>query len=284
MKIKMLQWFAIVLIIQMGLLHFFTAQREYEEAAYVGYLFMANFMGALIAAYGIYYKQAWGWLLGLVLATGSIAGYVLSRTVGMPGMAVEERMDPYGVVAVLVEALIILLVLLRPWRMNAVVLQEEQTVTPGRQRYLFPVSALVVIGFISLATYLWDVKLNEIPLHEHVGTLDQVCSTPLTSLAELKEKYGIEVSLVVITEMGGIVDVRLKIVDPDKAHALLVNQAALLVNQQALILAPHLHNHYKMKPDKLYFMFFSSQRSLVHAGSSVSLVFGRTRVEPILVQ
>jgi len=197
-------------------------------------------------------------------------------------MPVEERLDAFGLVAVAVEVTVILMVVLRPWRF--VLDEAEQVPGTGRLRYSAPILALVLIIGMSLATTQWDAILNQIPLHEHVGTLAQVCSTPLTSLDELKQKYGIEVSLVVISEMGGIVDVRLKIVDPDKAHALLVNQAALLVNQQSLILAPHLHNHYKLKPDKLYFMFFSSQRNAIHTGSSVSLVFGRTRVAPIIVQ
>jgi len=282
MKSKLFQWLAIVFIVQMGLLHFFTAQREYEEVAYMGYLFMANFLGSLIAAYGVYHKKVWGWLFGLFLAIGSIIGYILSRSIGLPGMPVEERLDAFGLVAVAVEVTVILMVVLRPWRF--VLDEAEQVPGTGRLRYSAPILALVLIIGMSLATTQWDAILNQIPLHEHVGTLAQVCSTPLTSLDELKQKYGIEVSLVVISEMGGIVDVRLKIVDPDKAHALLVNQAALLVNQQSLILAPHLHNHYKLKPDKLYFMFFSSQRNAVHTGSSVSLVFGRTRVAPIIVQ
>ena len=38
MKSKFLQWFAIILIIEIGLLHILTAQKEYDEAAYMGYL------------------------------------------------------------------------------------------------------------------------------------------------------------------------------------------------------------------------------------------------------
>ena len=102
-KTKLLHWFAIVLILETGLLHLVTAQGEYEEAAYMGYLFAANFFGSLIASFGIYHRQRWGWLLGLVIAAGSIAGYVWSRTFGMPGMNVEEWFVPYGVVSLSVE-------------------------------------------------------------------------------------------------------------------------------------------------------------------------------------
>jgi hypothetical protein len=48
---KFLHWYGIVLILEIGLLHILTAQSEYEEAAYMGYLFAANFFGSLIAAF-----------------------------------------------------------------------------------------------------------------------------------------------------------------------------------------------------------------------------------------
>ena len=116
MKSKFLHWLAIILILEIGLLHIITAQGEYEEAAYMGYLFAANFFGSLIAALGIYHKQFWGWMLGLVIAAGSIAGYIWSRTLGMPGMNVEEWFTPYGIVSMSLEGAFILLVLLRPWK------------------------------------------------------------------------------------------------------------------------------------------------------------------------
>ena len=99
MKSNMLRWFAIALILEIGLLHIMTAQGQYESAAYMGYLFAANFFGALIAAFGIYHKQFWGWALGLIIAVGSIAGYAWSRTLGMPGMNAEEWFSPYGIVS-----------------------------------------------------------------------------------------------------------------------------------------------------------------------------------------
>jgi hypothetical protein len=97
MKPGLLRWLGIFLILETGLLHLMTAQVEYEEAAYLGYLFAANFFGALAAAFGIHHKQFWGWMLGFVIAAGSVAGYTWSRTLGMPGMEVEEWFTPYGV-------------------------------------------------------------------------------------------------------------------------------------------------------------------------------------------
>jgi hypothetical protein len=112
-----------------------------------------------------------------------------------------------------------------------------------------------------------------------------VCSTPSTTLAELEEEYGVQVSLVATSMMGSIVDVRVKIIDPDKAHTLLQNQVALLVNQQVLILAPHMHSHNvtRLKKGKIFSVFFPTQQ-IVSKGTEVSLVFGSVRVEPVTVQ
>ena len=80
-------------------------------------------------------------------------------------------------------------------------------------------------------------------------------------------------------------DVRLKIVDPVKAHALLQNQVALFADEQSLVLAPHMHSHTasRLKAGKIFVIFFPTQQ-VIHAGSEVSLVFGSVRVEPVAVR
>ena len=281
LKPGILYWLAIVLILETGLLHIVTAQGEYEEAAYMGYLFAANFFGSLIAAFGIYHRQLWGWILGLVIAVGSMAGYFWSRTLGMPGMNVEEWFIPYGIVSMSVEAAFILIVLLRPWKIHT---GESLSGIHPRSSYLPHIAALFVVLSITVLAHQWDVAVLRAFGH-HVGSLDQVCNTPVTTLAELEERYGVQVSLAATSMMNSIVDVRIKIIDPNKAHALLQNQAALLVNQQALILAPHMHSHNttRLKAGKAFIMFFPTQQK-ISVGSQVSLVFGSVRVEPVVVR
>jgi len=281
MKSKFLQWFAIVLILEIGLLHIITAQKEYDEAVYMGYLFAANFFGSLIAAFGIFHKQRWGWMLGFVISIGSIAGYIWSRTIGMPSMNVEEWFSPYGIVSMSLEGVFVLLVLLRAWKMQA---SELSLSANTGFRYLAPVIGLFCVLTVGGLTYRWDYTVTQAFGH-HVGSLAQVCTTPPTSLAELEEKYGVQVALVANSMMGSIVDVRLKVVDPEKAHALLQNQAALLLNQEALVLAPHMHSHgsTRLKVGKIFTIFFPSQQ-IIHPGSSVSLVFGSVRTEPVVVR
>ncbi len=269
------------MLIEIGLIHIYLAQSKYDQAAYMGYIFAANFFGALIAAYGIYRRQLFGWILGGIIAIGSIAGYVWSRTLGMPGMRVEEWLNPFGIVAVSIEGLFILLLLFRPWRTPV-----GEILPPdiAKVRYVLPVVGLLMIVSISTLAYRWDAAFNQ-AFGYHIGTLKQVISTPLTSNSDLQQKYGIQVIQAATSMMGGIVDVRIRILDTNKAHVTLLNQAALLVNQQELVLSPHMHSHTlsRMKVGSIYFLFFPTQQ-LIHSGSEINLVFGPIRTAPVIVK
>ena len=96
----------ISLIVVVGLIHLIDAPGDLQEAPYQGLLFVANFFGAITAAIGIYRGRRWGWILGALVAGGALVGYVISRTVGLPGLPVEEEwLEPLGLLSLLVEAL-----------------------------------------------------------------------------------------------------------------------------------------------------------------------------------
>lgn len=282
MKSKILRWLAILFILQSGLFQYLTAQAQYDKAPYLGYVTFANFAGLLVSAVLIQRRKKFGWFLGFFIVTESVFGYVLTRTVALPGMVVEPWLYPYGMVGAILAGLFILLFLFaQPWKSG---LLDEEPESRSRYFYLVPLTGLLMISAVTYGVYRWDAYAYQIGYHVHVGSLKTVCSTPVTSFDELEQKYGLKVTLVAITAMDSFVDVRLKVVDPEKAMALLQNQAAILVNQDVLILAPHLHTHWKLKQGKLHVMFFPTQNNTVHAGSEVSLVFGGVRVEPVVVR
>jgi uncharacterized membrane protein YfcA len=96
----------ISVIVIVGLIHLIGAPEELEEAPYQGLLFLANFFGALTAAIGIYRGRSWGWSLGTLVSVGAFIGYVISRTIGLPGLPVEEEwLEPLGLLSLLIEAL-----------------------------------------------------------------------------------------------------------------------------------------------------------------------------------
>ncbi len=96
----------ISLIVVVGLIHLINSPEDLEEGSYTGVLYLANFLGALAAAVGIYRGRRWGWALGLLIAAGAFVAYLISRTVGLPGLPVEtEWLEPLGVLSLIVEAL-----------------------------------------------------------------------------------------------------------------------------------------------------------------------------------
>lgn len=282
MKPKYLRWFAIILILQIGLFQYLISQPQYDKAAYLGYIALGNAVAALVSAILISRGNRLGWWLGFFVSAESIVGFVLTRTVALPGMAVEPWLYPYGIVGTIVAGVFILFFLII-WLFK-INLVDEEPASPSRTSYLLPLTGLLLLSAITYSSYRWDAYAAEVGYHIHVGSLNAVCSTPLTTFDELEQKYGLKVSLVAVTAMNSIVDVRLKVVDPEKAQALLKNQAAILVDQQVLILAPHLHTHWKLRPNKLHVMFFPTQNNTVHSGSQISLVFGGVRVEPVVVR
>jgi len=108
----------ISLIVVVGLIHLINSPEDLAEGSYTGVLYLANFFGAILAAIGIYRGRSWGWALGALVSVGAFVGYVISRTVGLPGLPVEEEwLEPLGLLSLLVEALFVglyLTVFVRP--------------------------------------------------------------------------------------------------------------------------------------------------------------------------
>jgi len=95
-----------------GLIHFYLARVASSAVPYLGVLFVAAGIGAIVAAIGIVLNRVgWGWLLGLAIAGLTLLGYVLSRTVGLPGLPAipSAWFDPLGVASLVCEALFIIL-------------------------------------------------------------------------------------------------------------------------------------------------------------------------------
>src|SRR3954468_3278509 len=113
----------VVLISLTGLIHLLVTPEYYGFASYLGLLMLANFAGSVVSAVGIYQRQVWGWVLGVVMAAGAFVGYVESRTLGLPGLpSWEPFTEPPGLISLVVEAIFLGLAayaLTRPRRATA---------------------------------------------------------------------------------------------------------------------------------------------------------------------
>jgi hypothetical protein len=103
---KLTEWIGMVFILIIGILHIYSSPDEFNDAPYLGIMFIGAFVGSIIAAIGIYrHSFLWGWGLGALIALGSCVGYILSRTVGLPISGVEPWGPGIGYFSLLMEIL-----------------------------------------------------------------------------------------------------------------------------------------------------------------------------------
>jgi hypothetical protein len=98
-KSSVLRLVAILVLLAGGMIHLYLTRAAYGAVPYIGVLFAASFAGAVAAAFGIYRGSGWGWMLGFLVAASTLMGYVLSRTVGLPGLPAMPGawLDPLGI-------------------------------------------------------------------------------------------------------------------------------------------------------------------------------------------
>ena len=143
-------------------------------------------------------------------------------------------------------------------------------------RLIFSVIIILILAVITLSAYIsFNLHLSE----------NRLKPVPITQ-ATLEQKYGLHVQLVATTAAGGLIDVRLKIIDPQKARMLLGDQAnfpALLVGNGVVIrVAEDIASQpIKFEKDAGIYVLYPNAGNLVQPGSAVTITFGELQVEPI---
>jgi len=86
-----------------GGLHLVLAPEYLAEKVYIGVLFILGGLAALVVAARLWTRDdRRAWALGGLMAAGMAAGFILSRSVGLPGFH-ESEWEPSGIVSVLLE-------------------------------------------------------------------------------------------------------------------------------------------------------------------------------------
>jgi hypothetical protein len=94
---------AAALLAATGALHLILAPEYLQEKAYIGTLFIAGGLAALAVAARLWSRHdRQAWVLGALMAAGMAAGFILSRTIGLPGFH-ESDWEPSGLLSVLLE-------------------------------------------------------------------------------------------------------------------------------------------------------------------------------------
>jgi hypothetical protein len=103
---------------------------------------------------------------------------------------------------------------------------------------------------------------------------------------ELEQKYGLRIDLVAVTAAGGFVDVRIRMVNGEKAKTLLsdkMNFPALAVWNRAVLQAPEdvRSQAIKFENDGKMFIMYPNSGGAVKTGTPVGIRFGDIAVDPI---
>lgn len=151
---------------------------------------------------------------------------------------------------------------------------------PRTINYLLIVFILIVL--LSLGMYLFNSYqvFRPATLPKNVDTI---------SRQGLEEQYGLRVNLIAVTAAGGMVDLRLKIVDGEKAKLLLQdkkNFPAVFVNGNVTLTASEdaKSKEIKFENDGNLFLMFPNAGNAVQRGATVTVLFGDIALEPIEVQ
>jgi len=106
---------------------------------------------------------------------------------------------------------------------------------------------------------------------------------------ELEKKYGLRMDLVAVTAAGGFVDVRIRIVNGEKAKALLSdkeNFPALSVGRNLILQAPGdiKSQEIRYENNGTMFIMYANSGGAVQPGTPVTVRFGDIAVDPIDAQ
>lgn len=113
--------------------------------------------------------------------------------------------------------------------------------------------------------------------------------TSSISHTALEEKYGLHVNLIAVTGAGGFVDVRLKILDAEKARALLQdskNFPSLFVDHDTILTASQAAQEQEIRfvDNGNLFIMFPNAGNAARPGTRLQILFGDVALEPTDVQ
>ena len=148
------------------------------------------------------------------------------------------------------------------------------------RNFLYFVLILIFLVLLSLAACS-PAEATSAENEEQAASQSQVLSG-----ADLESQHGLRVSLVAVTAAGGLVDVRIKFVDAEKAKTLLgkpENFPSLWVGEGEVALnVPEETKAQEIlfEDNATMFLMYSNAGDVVKPGTPVTVVFGDVRLEP----
>lgn len=158
----------------------------------------------------------------------------------------------------------------------------EAKVKPLRRQVSSSKSAMIVVILVSLIA---------LGLYGYNAFQAFQSSSPQTDIAsitqvELEQDYGLRIQLVAVTAAGGLVDLRLQIVDAEKAKAFLKDPAnypaVRMGNGVVLRTSPDAATqNIQFENGRSIFILLPNTGNILKPGDPVSIVFGGLQVESV---
>ena len=162
---------------------------------------------------------------------------------------------------------------------------EENTTHPTREQFvrkmLLSLAVVVLAGLIVLLTYLI--------LKPEMMATPPAQTVPI-SQKMLEEEYGLRVNLIGVVAAGGMVDLRIKVLDASKAGQLLTDRSAypkLMVEGSGSVLTTSNDGEeqkLELENGGLLVSLFPNVNNAIKPGVPVSVAFGKIRLEAILAR
>ncbi len=140
-------------------------------------------------------------------------------------------------------------------------------------------------GFVAGVFVLGLVYGAQVAATQHTDHASGAPGTVITDEA-FEARYGVRVRLIGVTAAGGMIDLRLKVLDPEKAKQLLASHdgehgtgLGLWVEDRQLLLtipASAMH-HASPELNRIMYLLFPNSHNAVRPGTRVAVVFGDVR-------
>jgi hypothetical protein len=121
------------------------------------------------------------------------------------------------------------------------------------------------------------------------GAVAVAWQRPAVSSAGLAQRSGVRIVRLAVSGDGGLLDLRYKVLDADKAAAIHDTHTppAVVDERTGLVISELLMNHSHtgpFKPAVTYYLVFSNPGGWVHRGSTVTVLLGNAQVDNVPVE
>jgi hypothetical protein len=108
----------VVALAGIGLIHVLDLPGKFNETPYLAWMYIALIAGAVVCAFELVHTGSpRAWLGGVLLASGAMVGYTLTRTTGLPGASgdIGNWLEPLGLASLFVESALVSLSIYMIW-------------------------------------------------------------------------------------------------------------------------------------------------------------------------